>query len=378
MHRLLVGAFISRVHRSSFSKGDAASIDRDSDSSIGEDASLFLLGSDFNFGFRVKWQLLTGINQDQFREIFGQPGISGAEQDFILPLAPVKLPRSLEQLKELTHDRVFRRIRNDPDHASNFLVSFEQHQLYGTQLHGIFFPLKEVAHQTHQCLPLVAPYVCQINLLPSLYDLINLFAVGEYIFDFLCKVLRVAGLEEKERFIAEIILNAGRVGSNYWLPQSQVLKDSSRGVNLRKRIPMIRNDADVTFFDSWYKILESLRPQVTNRFIQAYDSGVRNGKISLSGEFMITPIFSGRQLREPKIRLHATLTVNTKLARAMLHFSIRLVSRTISLSLSRLNIVIMSSGIGSCRSRITFAPSAFGINELTTRMSGILCTYTKS
>src|SRR2546426_887447 len=98
-------------------------------------------------------------------------------------------------------------------------------------------------------------------------------------------------------------------------------------------------------------------------FLEAYDSGVRNGKISLSGEFMITPIFSGQQLREPKIRLHATLTVNTKLARAMLHFSIRLVSRTISLSLSRLNIVIMSSGIGSCRSRITFAPSAFGINR---------------
>src|SRR6266446_3747795 len=250
MHRLLVGAFISRVHRSSFSKGDAASIDRDSDS-------------------------------------------SGAEEDFILPLAPVKLPRSLEQLKELTDDRVFRRIRNDPDHASNFLVSFEQHQLYGAQLHGIFFPLKEVAHQTHQCLPLVAPYVRQINLLPALYDLINLFAVGEYIFDFLCKVLRVAGLEEKERFIAEVILNARRVGSNYWLPQSQVLEDSSRGVNLRKRIPMIRNDADVAFFDSWYKILESLRPQITNRFLQAFASGRLHHAVEKNSPGTINPKFRG-------------------------------------------------------------------------------------
>src|SRR5260370_33584891 len=107
-------------------------------------------------------------------------------------------------------------------------------------------------------------------------------------------------------------------------------------------------------------------------FLEAYDSGVRNGKISLSGEFMITPIFSGQQLREPKIRLHATLTVNTKLARAMLHFSIRLVSRTISLCLSRLNIVIRSSGIGSGGSSITFGHAAFGTNELTTHMRGMV------
>ena len=47
---------------------------------------------------------------------------------------------------------------------------------------------------------------------------------------------------------------------------------------------------------------------------------------------MTTAIFSGAQLREEKIRLQAILTVTTKSARAMLHFSRRFKSRTLLLS----------------------------------------------
>ena len=89
---------------------------------------------------------------------------------------------------------------------------------------------------------------------------------------------------------------------------------------------------------------------------------------------MTTPIFSGAQLRDEKIRLHATLTVITKSVCAMLHFSRNFNSRTLLLSGEASKIVIMSSGIGSCWSSTTFAPSVFGISEHSTRMSGMLCT----
>jgi hypothetical protein len=53
---------------------------------------------------------------------------------------------------------------------------------------------------------------------------------------------------------------------------------------------------------------------ITNRllgtpFTDRYE--LRNGKISSSGEFITTTIFSGRQLREAKMRWQATLTVIT-------------------------------------------------------------------
>ena len=67
---------------------------------------------------------------------------------------------------------------------------------------------------------------------------------------------------------------------------------------------------------------------------------------------MTTTIFSVLQLRAAKIRLHARFTVITKFVRAMLHFSMRRMRRTLKLSLSRSKMVVMSSGIGSCRSRI--------------------------
>ena len=63
---------------------------------------------------------------------------------------------------------------------------------------------------------------------------------------------------------------------------------------------------------------------------------------------MTTPIFSGRQLRAEKIRLHAILTVITVFAHAILHFSSHRMSRTLKLASSRLKIVVMSSGMGSC------------------------------
>src|SRR6266478_6450445 len=154
-----VGIFLSLVAITSFSKRDAASIDRDLHSLIGEDATLFLPESDFDFILGVKWQLLTAVQYQQFRQAFWQSNISAADQNFVLPLAPVKLPWSLEQLKKLLHDHVFRRISDDSDHANNFWGPFESCHLGGTQFHSVFVSLKNLAHHAHKCLSLLAPYV---------------------------------------------------------------------------------------------------------------------------------------------------------------------------------------------------------------------------
>ena len=103
-----------------------------------------------------------------------------------------------------------------------------------------------------------------------------------------------------------------------------------------------------------------------------------NRKISPSGAFITTPIFSARQLRAEKMRLQAILTVITASAHRILSFSRNFSSRTLRLCSSRLNIVTINSGIGSCWSRMTLAPRSFGTKELKTRTSGMLCTYTSS
>src|SRR6266436_9063307 len=90
----------------------------------------------------------------------------------------------------------------------------------------------------------------------------------------------------------------------------------------------------------------------------------RNGNIFESGAFITTAIFSGLQLRAEKICLQAKFTVTTRLVRAILHFSMRRMSRTLKLSLSKLKIVVMSSGIGSCRSRMTWPLKALVTREL--------------
>src|SRR5882757_5107075 len=107
-------------------------------------------------------------------------------------------------------------------------------------------------------------------------------------------------------------------------------------------------------------------------------SAARNGNIFESGAFITTAIFSGLQLRAEKICLQAKFTVTTRLVRAILHFSMRRMSRTLKLSWGKLKIVVISSGIGSCKSRMTLAPRALGTSALSTRMSGMLWTYTKS
>src|SRR5437773_12219642 len=110
------------------------------------------------------------------------------------------------------------------------------------------------------------------------------------------------------------------------------------------------------------------------RSVHDVGHGERNPKTLSSGEFITTPIFSAVQLRDENSRLHAALTVSAASARLMLHFSKRLSVRTGTLSGGRLKIDIVSSGIGSCRSRITFAPSSFGTSAVSTRTSGMLWT----
>jgi hypothetical protein len=87
---------------------------------------------------------------------------------------------------------------------------------------------------------------------------------------------------------------------------------------------------------------------------------------------MTTAIFSSEQLRPAKIRWHAIFGATIWCARAMLHFSSHFMSWMLVLFGSFAKIAAKSSGIGSCRSRITFAPNIFGNNALTTRTSGML------
>src|ERR1044071_1707468 len=103
----------------------------------------------------------------------------------------------------------------------------------------------------------------------------------------------------------------------------------------------------------------------------AFERAGGKGMICSSGAFMTTRILSDEQLRDAKARLQASLTVSTVCAQAMLHLSSHLTTLTDRQSSSRLKIVVMSTGIGSCKSRTTFAPSSFGISELITRTSGI-------
>jgi hypothetical protein len=87
---------------------------------------------------------------------------------------------------------------------------------------------------------------------------------------------------------------------------------------------------------------------------------------------MITVIFSIAQLRPENSFLQASLTVITVSDTPILSFSINLSRRTANRCSWKPYIVIMTSGMGSCRSRMTLAPASFDRSVLKTRTSGML------
>ena len=88
---------------------------------------------------------------------------------------------------------------------------------------------------------------------------------------------------------------------------------------------------------------------------------LRNLKICSSGTFISTWIFSGAQLREVKIFWQARLTVNTWSANRMLDLFQKFEQPDAQRFFpARPKMVIINSGMGSCRSRMTFAPRNFG------------------
>src|SRR5213594_434670 len=76
--------------------------------------------------------------------------------------------------------------------------------------------VQELSRQPDECPSLLTPRVRQVNLLPSLHDLDGLRWTEEYVFDFSRQVFRVTGLEENERVVVEIVLDAHRARRNHW------------------------------------------------------------------------------------------------------------------------------------------------------------------
>ena len=93
---------------------------------------------------------------------------------------------------------------------------------------------------------------------------------------------------------------------------------------------------------------------------------------------LTTDIFDAAPLLEINSSSHVRFTVNTRSAKAILHLSKNTVAFTAQLSCPTLKIVIMSSGIGSCKSSITFDPNNLGTSAAKTSTSGILCMWTTS
>jgi len=87
-------------------KRNAIPIDWDSVSLIREEAVVLPLASDLDLLFVVKTCLSAGIIKDKLRG-FSELATPGTEQNLVPPIAPVKLPGRLEELEELTHNRIF-------------------------------------------------------------------------------------------------------------------------------------------------------------------------------------------------------------------------------------------------------------------------------
>ena len=101
-------------------------------------------------------------------------------------------------------------------------------------------------------------------------------------------------------------------------------------------------------------------------------------KISSSGELITTLILS-RLTTARRVDLlaceihgqHEIRKADTPLLQSLQHDYAKAFSGS-------LKIVCMSSGMGSCRSKMIFAPRSFGTIAAKTRTSGMLCTWTRS
>lgn len=85
--------------------------------------------------------------------------------------------------------------------------------------------IQQLTGQIHQDLPLLAPGVRQTDLLPAFYRLHGFARLPEGIFDFPGQILRVPELEENERLVVEVVLDAGRTRNNHGFTQDQILED---------------------------------------------------------------------------------------------------------------------------------------------------------
>src|SRR2546425_604949 len=138
-----------------------------------------------------------------------------------------------------------------------------------------------------------SPGVGQIDPLPSFDDLNRFAGVEVDIFDFSREVLRVPQLEEEERLVLEIVLDASRARSNHRLTHSQILEDPNRRVNLREHVSLIRNDTQVTLFDRIDDVLCSPRAQIMNHLMQALRADRLHHALKKRGRMTVNPELRG-------------------------------------------------------------------------------------
>jgi hypothetical protein len=82
---------------------------------------VFPLAASCDLLFLVKMHLSAGVDQDELR-VSVELAVSGAEQHVVLPILSIKLPRSFEQLEELTDNVLFFRICNYAYHREGLLA----------------------------------------------------------------------------------------------------------------------------------------------------------------------------------------------------------------------------------------------------------------
>src|SRR5581483_9209776 len=111
-------------------------------------------------------------------------------------------------------------------------------------------------NQADQSFPLLLPGMGNIDFLSTMGYLNRFFRIGCHEFHPVRKVRGIARIKEDQRIRTEIIENACRCRRDYRLSLRQVFKNPCWGVNVSKRVALVRNDTYVTALNLRRKLFE--------------------------------------------------------------------------------------------------------------------------
>src|SRR5437667_1256392 len=129
--------------------------------------------------------------------------------------------------------------------------------------------VEDFAYSTEERLPFLLPGVCKVDLLALACDFNQVVTMGVGILHLLGEILSIPCFKEHQGLFVEVILNARRAGCNDRLPDRQIFEDSCGCIDVRERISLIRNNADVAPINFTDKILEATRSEIMNDVLHA-------------------------------------------------------------------------------------------------------------